>query len=69
MPDLQVNSTSTKKNYDDNPLIDGQCNKVYPSLMYSFLVVKGTNKVRQHGMCIQLFILEASGGSTVVYIC
>ena len=27
MPDLQVNKTSTRKNYDDNPLIDGQCNK------------------------------------------
>ena len=34
MPDLQVNSTSTKKNYDDNPLIDGQCNKIYPSVSY-----------------------------------
>ena len=28
MPDLQVNKTSTSKNYDDNPLIDGQCNKI-----------------------------------------
>ena len=27
MPDFQVNKTSTKKNYDDNPSIDGQCNK------------------------------------------
>ena len=34
MPDLQVNSTSTKNNYDDNPLIDGQCNKIYPSVSY-----------------------------------
>ena len=34
IPDLQVNSTSTKKNYDDNPLIDGQCNKIYPSVSY-----------------------------------
>ena len=34
MPDLQVKSTSTKKNYDDNPLIDGQCNKIYPSVSY-----------------------------------
>ena len=34
MPDLQVNSTSTKKNYDDNPLIDVQCNKIYPSVSY-----------------------------------
>ena len=33
MPDLQVNSTSAK-NYDGNPLIDGQCNKVYPSVPY-----------------------------------
>ena len=34
MADLQVNKTSTKKNYDDNPLIDGQCNKIYPSVSY-----------------------------------
>ena len=34
MPDLQVNSTSTKKNYDDNPLTDGHCNKIYPSVSY-----------------------------------
>ena len=34
MPDLQVNKTSTKKNYDDNPLIDGYCNKRYPSVSY-----------------------------------
>ena len=34
MPDLQVNKTSTKKNYDDNPLIDGHCNKRYPSVSY-----------------------------------
>ena len=34
MPDLQVKSTSTKKNYDDNPLIDGQCNKTYTSVSY-----------------------------------
>ena len=26
--------TSTKKNYDDNPLIGGQCNKIYPSVSY-----------------------------------
>ena len=34
MPDLQVNKTSTRKNYDVNPLIDGQCNKIYPSVSY-----------------------------------
>ena len=34
MPDFQVNKTLTKKNYDDNPLIDGQCNKKYPSVSY-----------------------------------
>ena len=34
MPDLQVNKTSTKKNYDDNPLINGHCNKRYPSVSY-----------------------------------
>ena len=32
MPDLQGNKTSTRKNYDDNPFIDGQCNKIYPSV-------------------------------------
>ena len=34
MPDLQVNSTCTKKNYDDNPLIDGNHNKIYLSVSY-----------------------------------
>ena len=34
MPDLQVNKTSTRKNYDDNPLIDGHCNKIFPSVFY-----------------------------------
>ena len=34
MPDLQVNRTYTRKNYDDNPLIDGQCHKIYPSVSY-----------------------------------
>ena len=34
IPNFQVNKTSTKKNFDDNPLIDGQCNKKYPSVSY-----------------------------------
>ena len=36
MPDLQVNKPSTRKNYEDNPLIDGQCNKIYPSISYGW---------------------------------